>query len=471
MFKYYFQMSALPLLSLLMLCLSSIGFCSTAHALSYQQETMMGRAFLQQIQAHFEVVDDDFAHRYINALGQYLIRPLETKPFPFRFYIVKHDSLNAFAGPGGHIFIFSGLIEAADTPDELIAVICHEIGHVSARHVAKRFEQNKKIGMASMVGVLTGVIAGVAGGGSGAGMGIATGSIAAGQQTQLHYSRIAERQADQISFDLMEPTGFNPVGMVGSLTKIRQSSWYGTSKVPTYLLTHPAGSERMSNFEAMLTHYTQPPKDKEANRFTAYFPYFQTIIRARCHNSQQTEEKFKRELEEDPASFLPHYGLGLIFKQRSDYDRAIYHFDKAVKRKKDFPPLLTSLGRLYQMRGEDEEAVPLYEKALEIEHGNKETLFQLGLSYRHLEQYKKAAAIFEKLTSLAPVKNEVFHELGISYGRQDKLALAHYNFGIYFMRIGEGKKARFHLEKADKLAQGDPALQKKIDREKQRLSK
>ena len=121
------------------------------------------------------------------------------------------------------------------------------------------------------------------------------------------------------------------------------------------------------------------------------------------------------------------------------------------------------------MRGEDEEAVPLLNKALEVEPGNKETLFQLGLSYRHLEQYEKAAVIFEKLSSLAPVKNEVFHELGISYGRQDKLALAHYNFGIYFMRIKEGKKAKFHFEKAENLAQEDPALLKKIDRVKQKL--
>ena len=131
------------------------------------------------------MVDDDFAHRYINSLGQYLIRPLETKPFPFRFYNVKHKALNAFAGPGGHIYVFSGLVEAVDSLDELVAVLCHEIGHVSARHIASRFEQNKKIGMATMVGVLAGVVAGVAGGGAGAGFGVAAGSMAAGQQAQL----------------------------------------------------------------------------------------------------------------------------------------------------------------------------------------------------------------------------------------------------------------------------------------------
>ncbi len=459
-----FRKRALCLLSLVMLCLPFIGSGSTAHALSIQQETAMGQAFMHQIQGHFELVDDDFAHRYINALGQYLTRGLETKPFPFCFYTIKHNSLNAFAGPGGHICIFSGLVEAVDSLDELVAVVSHEIGHVSARHISRRFEKSKKMGMATIASVLTGVIVG-----GGAGFGMVAGSMAASQQAQLHFSRIDERQADQISYTLMEPTGFDPGAMIGALTKIRQSSWFGTDKVPTYLLTHPAGPERMSNLEAMLTHYKQPPKDKEAARFAAYFPYFQTIIRARCHNSRQTEEAFMGEVEKDPKSFLPHYGLGLIYKQRSDFDKAIYHFDKAVDRREDFPPLLTSLGRLYQMRGEDEEAIPLYEKALEIEHSNKETLFLLGLSYRHMEQYEKAAAIFEKLAALAPVKNKVFHELGVSYGRQDKLALAHYNFGIYFMRIREPEKSKFHFEKAEELAVEDPALRKKIEKAKESL--
>jgi len=458
------------LLSFVMICLLFINF-NSAYGLSLEQEEKMGQQFAFQVSNQLDLVDDEFAHRYINSLGQYLIRPVETKPFPFRFYNVKHNALNAFAGPGGHIYIFSGLVEAVDTLDELVAVLCHEIGHVSARHIASRFEQNKKIGMATMVGVLTGVVAGVAGGGSGAGFGVAAGSLAAGQQAQLAYSRVAERQADQISFKLMQPTGFNPEGMIGALTKIRQSSWVGSGKVPTYLLSHPAGTERMSNFESMLTDYTQPPKGEEAAMFTAYFPYFQTIMRARCHDPQQAEKVFLREMEEDPKSFLPHFGLALIYKQKTDFDKAEYHFYKAIEKKKDFSPLLTSLGKLHQLQGEYKEAVPCYEKALKIEHKNKETLFLLGESYRHLEQYEKAVAIFERLVYLKPVKNEVFQQLGIAYGRMDKLALAHYNLGIYFKRLRDAKKTRFHLEKAEKLAGRDYELLKKIEKEKKGLPK
>lgn len=452
------------LLTFILSCLLLID-ASPVYALSLEQEKKMGQQFAFQVSRQLDLVDDDFAHRYINSLGQYLIRPLETKPFPFRFYNVNHKALNAFAGPGGHIYVFSGLVEAVDTLDELVAVLCHEIGHVSARHIASRYAQSKKIGMATMVGVLAGVVAGVAGGGGGAGMGVAMGSLAAGQQAHLNYSRVAERQADQISFRLMQPTGFNPEGMIGALTKIGKSSWVGSGNVPTYLLTHPAGTERMSNFESMLTGYSPPPQTKEAAMYTSYFPYFQTIMRARCHDPQEAERTFLREVEENPKSFLPHFGLALIYKQSTDFDKAEAHFYKAVERKKDFPPLLISLGKLHQLQGEYEAAIPCYEKALEIEAKNREALFLLGEAYRHMEEYKKSVAIFERLVNLKPVKTEVFQQLGIAYGRQDKLLLAHYNFGIYYRRLRDADRARFHFEKAQKLAGNDAVLRERIQKE------
>ena len=87
------------------------------------------------------IIEDDFAVQYINELGQYLLRPIETQFFPFRFYILKEYTMNAFAAPGGHLFFFSGLIEMTEEVDELAAVVCHEIGHITARHLAHRIEQ------------------------------------------------------------------------------------------------------------------------------------------------------------------------------------------------------------------------------------------------------------------------------------------------------------------------------------------
>jgi predicted Zn-dependent protease len=142
------------ILLLFSFCISPRG--STLLALSVYDEEVMGRKFLVGVRHHFDLVEDDFANQYINALGQYLIKPVEPKHFFFHFYIIKLQDVNAFAAPGGHIFFYSGLIQAMDEIDELAAVICHEIGHVAARHISQRIERHSKIGLAQLAGVLAG---------------------------------------------------------------------------------------------------------------------------------------------------------------------------------------------------------------------------------------------------------------------------------------------------------------------------
>jgi tetratricopeptide (TPR) repeat protein len=127
--------------------------------------------------------------------------------------------------------------------------------------------------------------------------------------------------------------------------------------------------------------------------------------------------------------------------------------------------ILKNLGEAYQMSGQNREAISVLELALKQDADDKSALFLVGLSYENLEQYEKAISIFERLTSFKPVENAVYYHLGLSYGRQDKLALAHYNFGLYFKRLGQIQKARFHFRKAHSLSENDPALRKKILKE------
>jgi len=159
--KGRFHTNLIIIITSLCLTFSSFSFpTSGAFALSIQEEKEMGEEFLVQIQKHFEFVDDDFANEFFNYLGHYLIRPIDPKYFPFNFYIIKNNDLNAFAAPGGHVFFFSGLIETMDSIDELASVMCHEVGHVSARHIAQRIDQNTKISIATLAGILAGILIG-----------------------------------------------------------------------------------------------------------------------------------------------------------------------------------------------------------------------------------------------------------------------------------------------------------------------
>jgi len=441
-------------LSLLLWALNPV--MPRAFALSIEDERKMGQEFLAKIREQFVFVDDPFAIQFFSDFGNYIIKSIKTKHFPFHFYIIKDNTLNAFAAPAGHIFFYSGLIDKMDTIDMLAGVMAHEIGHTSGRHLAQRIEQSKKIGLATMAGILAGVLIG----GKAAGA-LITGSMAAGMQAQLNYSRDDERQADQLGFKYSTSAGFDPSGLIKALNKIEQER-FGETNVPPYLLTHPTGPERMSRLDAMVSNYVPGPPKKEVDRLRALFPSFKTVLKAVCLDPNDAENIFNAELKKTPNAFLSHFGLGIVYMRKSDFPVAIQHFKDALKSEPEFSPALRYLGEAYQMNGQNREAISLLEKALELDREDKSTLFLLGLSYENMEQYENAISIFERLASFEPIKDEVYYHLGISYGRQNRLALAHYNFGIYFKKLGEIQKAKFHFQKADELSRNNPALRRKI---------
>jgi beta-barrel assembly-enhancing protease len=443
-----------------LLCWFPLSFKSKAHALSIEDEWKMGQAFFLQIRNQTELVSDPFAVKYINDLGHYLLIPLETRPFPFQFYIIADNTLNAFAGPGGHIFFYAGLIEAMDRVDELAAVMCHEIGHISARHLSKRIDQSKSIGIGTMAGILAGILVG-----GPLAAALITGAMAAGMQAQYHFSREDERQSDQLSHKYIKPSTFDPKAMITALQKIRRGSWMGTGKTPEYLLTHPTGPERMSNLESLSVNDVQGTLSKEALYFTALFPAFQTIVLAICKDTKDAERQFQDALKNTPEAWLPQLGLGIVFMRDNKYPEAISALKKARQKQPEFLPILRTLGEAYLMDGQQKKAVRVLKAALELDHGDKAALFLMGTLYEEQGKTKKALRIFKKLSYLKPVRNNVYYHLGVCYGRENQLAFAHYNFGIYFKNSGRFQKAVFHFRKAKRMASENTALLEKIRKE------
>jgi predicted Zn-dependent protease len=370
---------------------------------------------------------------------------------------VRDNNLNAFAGPGGHIFFYTGLIDLMDDVDELAAVMAHEIGHVSARHLSNRIEQNKAMSIAVLAGMLAGALMGGKAGGA-----IATGTMAAGIQKQLSYSREDERQADNLGFKYMDESRFSPSGMIAVMKKLEKAAPGGTDSIPPYLLTHPAGPERVSTSEALMTQFSPKPESRESTDFRKLFPYFKAVCIAKSMDYQTASRYMNRDRESNPESPVVQFGLGVLQKERMDYPMAIEHFEKALKGARDLTPILIELGETYQLQGQDRKAIEILERVLRTDGRNRAALFLTASSYQNLEDYSRATVFYERLTSIMPVKDEVFYNLGVCYGRQEKLAVAHYNTGLYFQRIFDFRKARYHFLKADQLAGNDQALKNRI---------
>jgi beta-barrel assembly-enhancing protease len=434
------------------------------YALSIEEEKIAGESFRDAVRKQLDMFDDDFCDAYINDLGQYITAFLETKPFPFHFYIVQKNDLNAFAGPGGHVFFFTGLIRVMDSADEMAAVMAHEIAHVSARHISERVEQSKMVSLAMLAGVIAGMLIG----GKAAGA-LVTGSMAAGMQKQLSYSRDDERQADQLGFKYMDKAGFDPGGMVKVLKKLERATWIDANAIPPYLLTHPGGPERVAAMEIRLGEYESRSENTETAGFRHLFPYVKAVIIAKSGDVRNGERVFEAELERDPLSAPSHFGMGIVRKEQLHYAEAVAHLEKALSLEPRMPPILTALAEAYQMQGRYERAVEVLERALSVNDRDKTALLLLALSHRHLEDYRKSVVFLERLASMTPVKDEVYYHLGMSYGREGKLAQAHYNFGVYFKKTGIVEKARFHFQKAEELAGSDRLLRNRIETEREGL--
>lgn len=425
-----------------------------ALAISIEDEKKVGDQFVDSVKQY--LVQDDFINDYINKLGHFLTESLETKHFPYNFYIIGENDLNAFAVPGGHIFFFTGLIEAMDEVDELAAVMCHEIGHEYYRHYSHRIGQATKINLASMVGFLAGALMG-----GEAAEAIIAGTMAAGQQKMLSYSRDDERQADIAGFEYLLKSGFDPRAIKRALDILQQGRWE-INKIPPYLLTHPLGPERIANIDAMLASPIDPPVKEETIYFRKTYPLFRTIIKAGYWEDESAEQYYTNELKNNPESPLADLGMAIVLKKKSDYPKAIEHFKLAVGKLSEPLLVLRYLSETYQLNGQDEEAIDILKGILKKDARDKPALFCLANSYQNLEEYSKAEEIYEKLKYMEPIKDEVFYNLGLSYGRENKLGPAHYNFGLYFKRLKKWDKAGFHFRKAEEEAKDDPELLSRI---------
>ena len=209
-----------------------------APAITTQQEVQLGRQYAAEINRELPVVQDAEINRYINRLGNTLARQADPRGIDYTFYVVNSDVVNAFAVPGGFIYINRGLIDRTDNLSELAGVLGHEIGHVVARHGVEQMQQMQN-----------------------AQLGLALGSILLGQPSDLAQvgvqlgagayfsknSRQAENEADGLAVRYVYDAGINPEGIVSFFGELLEQRQGNPSTIEQWFSTHPLTEDRISN--------------------------------------------------------------------------------------------------------------------------------------------------------------------------------------------------------------------------------
>jgi predicted Zn-dependent protease len=219
--------------------------CSlVACGISQQQEVQMGQEYAQQINAQLPIVQDPELNRYVNVLGDSIARLTGRRDLDWHFFIVDAKDVNAFAVPGGFVYVNRGLIERTDQMDELAGVLGHEIGHVVRRHTVKQMQkaQGANIGV-TLACVLTGVCNSQV---AGAAINIAGGAVFA------RFSRQDEAEADAEGFNNVVRAGISPVGMVTMFQKLIAERKSRPAGVEAWFLTHPLEEDRIQAIQARI---------------------------------------------------------------------------------------------------------------------------------------------------------------------------------------------------------------------------
>ncbi len=240
--------------------------------LSPQDEAQAGEQGAAQVEATMGLVEDAALSGYVRAIGERLAAHSPRKDTSYRFHVVDDPTPNAFALPGGYIYVTRGLLALTNSEDELAGVIGHEIGHVAARHAAQRQTRATGVGLLAALGTLAG---GVLAGEGGARTAAQLGQVA-GAGYIASYSRDQERQADEVGQRLAAEAGYAPDGISHFLRTLQREEQLrsGKQRAPGFLDSHPATGERVEATLARarsLSRTPQPAISPDPASFLARF--------------------------------------------------------------------------------------------------------------------------------------------------------------------------------------------------------
>ncbi len=289
-------------------------------------ERSLGSQTADAVERHYMVDKDPLLNEYVTTMGQMLVAHSSRQQIPYRFRVLDTDMVNAFAAPYGHVYFLRGMLDFADTEDEVWFVAAHEVTHIVKRDSIKSLKNSIlfNIGVAIIGGEsrTVGDIAGI-----GAGL------------LMLRYSRDDERDADDGGCDLAYSSGYDPRGSLAFFERLEEEYGHGKpSSLEQLLLTHPANADRIKR---QLAREVFSPDAVEPNLH---------IARGYQRRSQfiQAAQAFSQAAQANPSITDAHTGLGDCFAAIGRLQEAKAEYQKALNLQARDPYALRQLAAVPQ---------------------------------------------------------------------------------------------------------------------------
>lgn len=240
-------------------------FLLASCSVSEDQEVALGRQDAEEVNSQVPIVSDPAIRDYIQTLGESIAKTTSRSDLDWHFYVVNTKQVNAFALPGGYVYVNRGLIESADRLDELTGSLGHEIGHVVERHSVKQMEKAQKtnLGVAAVC-TLTNICH----------SGLAQAAVQVGGTALFaRYSRLDELQADSEGVVNVTRAGYDPQGIPDLFQVLLKEREYQPTVVEGWFASHPLEEARIQRAKTLIS---QLPFDR-SQRLIVDTPEFQAF--------------------------------------------------------------------------------------------------------------------------------------------------------------------------------------------------
>ncbi len=437
---------ALPLAAVALLLVSQ-----QAAFASITAERELGDNFIREARARLPLVESYEVHGLVTELGRGIVSTLGLQPFDYEFEIVADRELNAFAAPGGKVFVHAGLVARVANEDELAGVLGHEVAHSHAHHVIRQQAKGAAASYASLLGMLLSAVHPAFG----------QVALAAGMGVRLKYQRDFEREADFLGVGYAAKAGHDPTAMLRFLRVLHGEQQLNPTYMPPYLFSHPLSGERMAYLEASLRKNEWQEKPVPP---TWRLERARVIARALTEKRQEVVPDYEARLartrgdERAKASEL----LGLLFVAGGEAASGIEHLERAEASGRK---VAAELGRAYLLDGRFAEARPRLEAALAASPGNWGVVADIGVLDFQQGRYQDAVTRLEAAVELREGRTEILRWLGRALAKTGKRHEGFYRLAMASEREGRSAQALDYYQRAlEGLDDGNPLTEKVRER-------
>jgi predicted Zn-dependent protease len=255
-----------------------------AYAYSWDEEVKLGTKTDKQIQRQYGIVEDEALQQYVDEVAQTVLAeshmrrpdtPAKFRNTEFTFRVLDSPIINAFALPGGYVYVTRGLMAHLNNEAQLAVVLGHEIGHVAGRHASKQAAKRK-----IMQGVLVGgAIAGQAAFGGNVGENVLGMGGQAAQLLSLSYSRDNERESDQLGVEYAARAGYDAAEGAAFFTSLKRKTKQSGRSLPTWKSTHPDPGNREDTVQELARKWDRKVEGPQTERNQeAYYAAIEGIV-------------------------------------------------------------------------------------------------------------------------------------------------------------------------------------------------